>query len=358
MDDRRQQREELLLDLHLGQLDAETQAWLEAELRQDAELRAKYARLTQVLAPLDSWKVATPPADLAQRVLHHVEQAASPARDAEGQTPTAIPFPTQASERGSSGSRGWYFSWRDIAAVAACILLAFTVLVPGLSRMRSRAQQMSCASHLSAIHEGTATYNASFGGLPFAGSEPGKPWLPGQANRQPYQSNSRHPFVLIRLRHVSPEQFLCPADGQAQPMKVTPAPEYDDFPVRRNLSFDTLNMTGPMPSCQTSPDLAYMSDHNPLFMRGSFDESLDPDQANSPTHRSGAGQNVLFLDGRVEWLTSPVYGPQRDNLWLIRQLRRYTGSETRLELDDAFLVPGFPLTDPALIDPEPATPEE
>ena len=352
MSDRGQQREELLLDLYLGQLDAETQAWLEAELRLDAELRVKYERLTQVLAPLDSWEVAPPPADLTQSVLRHVKQRTLPtvaASDSEKLTSTTtIPFPTQVTERATGGGRGWYFAWRDIAAIAACILLLFTVMVPGLSRMRSRAQQMSCAENLSAIHQGTAAYNASFGGLPFAGSDPGRSWLPDQASSQPHQSNSRHPYILIRLNQVSPAKFVCPADRQAQPMDLASTPDYDDFPTRRNLSFDTLNMTGPMPSYRTSPDLAYMSDHNPLFVRGEFDESLDPDEANSPTHRSGAGQNVLFLDGRVEWLTSPVYGPRRDNVWLIGQVRHYTGSETRLEPDDAFLVPGFPLTDPAL----------
>ena len=361
MDDRGQQPEALLLDLYLDQLDAETRDWLESQLRMDAELRVKYERLEQVLAPLDSWEVAPPPADLAENVLRHVRQhtsAATTVSAAEEQSPKTIPFPTQATERATGGGRGWYFAWRDIAAVAACILLVFTVMIPGLSRMRSRAQQLSCANNLSAIHQGTATYNASFGGLPFAGGDTGRPWLPDQANSQPHQSNSRHPYILIRLNHVSPAKFVCPADRRTVPMDLSSIADYDDFPTRRNLSFDTLNMTGPMPCCATTPDLAYMSDHNPLFVRGQFDESLDPDEANSPTHGNGAGQNVLFLDGRVEWLTSPVYGPRRDNVWLIRQVRRYTGSEARQEPDDAFLVPGFPVTDPQLTDPARTTPEE
>jgi hypothetical protein len=57
---------------------------------------------------------------------------------------------------------------------------------------------------------------------------------------------------------------------------------------------------------------------------------------------------VMTLDGSVQWLTSPVYGPNRDNLWLAGDIRSYTGTEAPAGKDDAQLVPGYPLTDPAI----------
>ena len=78
--------------------------------------------------------------------------------------------------------------------------------------------------------------------------------------------------------------------------------------------------------------------------------SLDPKHANSPSHRNGAGQNVLLLDGSVLWTTSPVYGTAKDNLWMLEGVNEYTGRETRSCDTDAFLVPGFPETDPDATD--------
>ncbi|HNQ24941.1 MAG TPA: hypothetical protein PKK06_17830 [Phycisphaerae bacterium] len=55
---------------------------------------------------------------------------------------------------------------------------------------------------------------------------------------------------------------------------------------------------------------------------------------------------MLLLVGSVNWLTNPVFGADRDNLWLIEQLRAYQGTETLPNDADALLVPGFPGTDP------------
>ena len=67
-----QSREELLLDLHLGQLDDDRRSWIEAELLRDAELRAASDRLGQMLRPLDYWTVTPPPPNLADRILRSI----------------------------------------------------------------------------------------------------------------------------------------------------------------------------------------------------------------------------------------------------------------------------------------------
>ena len=45
-------------------------------------------------------------------------------------------------------------------------------------------------------------------------------------------------------------------------------------------------------------------------------------------------------------MTTPIYGPKRDNLWAAGHIRRYTGTETRASDNDVQLVPGYPATDP------------
>ena len=329
-------RDGQLLELMLGQLDESARTALEAELARDAGLRARRDRLMQLLLPLDAWPAEPVPLGLAERVIGRVRQVDT--------LPDTIRFPTEAAATG--GGRGWYFSLRDIVAVAACLLLAGTVLLPSVARLRGAAQQMACARNLGAIQQGTTLYQAAFGGLPFAGNDGGQSWLPTAGQQQPYQSNSRHVYLLIPTRLVSAECFNCPADSQAaQPDSLFDPKAYDDFPTRRHNSFDALNMAGPLPCPGSCPDLAYLADRNPLFVQGRFDDSRDPDWANSPSH-AGRGQNVVFMDGRVEWMRKPVYGQRRDNLWVLDNVRTYTGTESRPDAHDAFLVPGFPKTDP------------
>jgi hypothetical protein len=76
-------------------------------------------------------------------------------------------------------------------------------------------------------------------------------------------------------------------------------------------------------------------------VNGRFDDQVDPDRTNSPAH-GGRGQTVLTLDGSVRFADSPIYGDAKDNLWLVNDVRRYTGTELPRRQDDAFLVPGFP----------------
>ncbi|MCX5682398.1 MAG: hypothetical protein NT049_01775 [Planctomycetota bacterium] len=85
-----------------------------------------------------------------------------------------------------------------------------------------------------------------------------------------------------------------------------------------------------------------------------------PWELNSPNH-AFKGQNVLYLDGHVEWRSDPYSGTQYDNIWLRRKtdvtvpidpknietLRAYNdetsydGKSTLPEnsIDDSFLVP-------------------
>jgi hypothetical protein len=118
-----------------------------------------------------------------------------------------------------------------------------------------------------------------------------------------------------------------------------------DFTFARNICYDTLNLGGAQPNLRPRSAIAYAADRNPLFLGARFNPTVDPDRANSPHHRR-RGQMVLTLDGSAAWMTTPIHGPKRDNVWVIRNVRRYTGMEAPTTDDDAFLVPGFPTTDP------------
>ena len=120
---------------------------------------------------------------------------------------------------------------------------------------------------------------------------------------------------------------------------------FQDFESCCNVSYASLNVAGENPTLRPRSQMAYMSDANPLFANARFDEGIDPSRANSSVHGRRAGQSVMFLDGSVRWMTSPIIGDQKDNVWLAGRLRKYNGTETPTDADDAFLIPGFPKTD-------------
>lgn len=329
--------EELLLDFHLNRLGDEDRSWVEAELRRDAELRGRSDRLGQVLQPLDHVRPGPAPVSLADNVLAYIARATDPL--------LPIPFPAISGGR----SRSPFLHMRELIAVAACILLLVGVAVPGVSELRGRSQRAFCANNLSSIFKGASAYQQAFAdSLPFAGGVAGGSWLPGGESGSSYASNSRHPYLLVKLSFgPRPKDFICPGGSDAEAMPDDQVAGHEDFGIARNISYDSLNMAGASPNLRPPVAIAYMSDANPLFVGARFNDTVDPSCTNSAAH-GGRGQSVLTLNGSVQFVRSPIYDGKRDNLWTIGDVRRYRGTESTTRNDDAFLVPGYPITDPMI----------
>jgi hypothetical protein len=325
-------REDFLVDAHLDRLAEDERAWLENELDRDAELTARYHRLGRTLQPLDHWSVSPGSGALADRVLTAVRaesRARSIAPDAE---------PSRAQLVGSL-----IFRFREMLAAAACVAILFGVIVPGLSGVRERSRQALCANHLGSLFFGTSVYQEMFAGaLPYTGNMRNAAWLPSAPAERPYASNSRHVFLLVKLGlGPKPADFVCPSDRAAEPMIGIDFSEHEDFLSACNISYDSLNLSGLSPNLRPANPVAYMGDPNPLFVQARFNDEIDPDTTNSPAHL-GRGQTVLVLDGSTRWQTTPLFGNQRDNIWLAGDIRRYAGYETPAGEDDVHLIPGYP----------------
>ncbi len=337
MDRNGQNLEEKLIDWHLDRLEESERAWLDEELRRDAALRKTSDRLGRILQPLDHWSVPAAPHNLADKVLAYVaEQRDEPV--------STVPFPTEPKPY----RRAPFFALRDVIAAAACIALLVTVVVPGISSIRDRSRRANCSNNLASVFRGVSAYQTAFSGaLPFSGLAANASWLPGDGDSA-FASNSRHAFLLVKLNY-GPEtkDFVCPGCDKSFPMDPKTASGGDDFAQAANLSYATMNLAGKSPNLRPCNTMPYLSDANPLFVKTRFDASVDPNTANSRSHR-GKGQTVLTVDGSATWITTPVYGKKQDNLWLAGELRVYKGTETPSCADDAHLVPGFPITDPAV----------
>ncbi len=315
--------DEHLLDLHLDRLGDEERSWIESELRRDRELRERSERLGRILQPLDHWRPAPGPANLADKVLSRIYQASR----------QTIPM-----ERG----RAPWGRMRELIAVAACLVLLVGVAVPGMASVRERAQRTMCAGNLEAIFKGVSSYQQAFAdSLPYAGTLAKASWLPSADRSLPFVSNSRHPFLLVKYKFgPKPRNFQCPSRCDGEPMPDSQVDTRDDFACAQNVSYDSLNLAGESPNVRPPVALAYMSDANPLFVNARFNEGVDPSKTNSPAHR-GRGQTVLRLDGSVQFTKTPVY-TKDDNLWTITDVKKYSGTEAPTRPDDAFLVPGYP----------------
>ncbi|MBN2446106.1 MAG: DUF1559 domain-containing protein [Phycisphaerae bacterium] len=316
-----------LLDLHLGELSDGEAGELRARLEADPQLAEQHAILTSVFAALESVRGAeAAPADLGRRIAARV--AATPRlsiakADAElreqterTQRPLIIPFS----------------NLRDIVAVAAMVVLAVGLGLPGLLNVRERGQRIACSANLAQIGSAVQQYaNAFDSSLPFVGWNQGEnTWLPTDDPDVQTLPNRRHVYPLLRGRYVRPTAFICPSRMHVA-MRDEQIDENDDFLESRNVSYAYQNMAGVRPSAEDLPALPLLSDENPLFQDGLplFDalrQGLSSSKRNSPAHRS-AGQNILSLSGHVQWVTTPTVGIKNDNIWTLRDVTEYTGRE-------------------------------
>ncbi|MBL7140751.1 MAG: prepilin-type N-terminal cleavage/methylation domain-containing protein [Planctomycetes bacterium] len=179
---------------------------------------------------------------------------------------------------------------------------------------------------------------------------------PDDKKGEPIRSNTANFWRLVAHAGATVDLFLCPSAGNIPDDTVVRFDDVRDFRNELYCSYSYQNVLGPYALTQTSAEqpskLAVAADCNPQRAdywsnapRGKGDgrtdsklgeqpdfeqsnvtepwnESLSdgiPDgnawQLNSPNHKF-AGQNVLYLDGHVEWQSHPYCGPSYDNIWL------------------------------------------
>lgn len=235
---------------------------------------------------------------------------------------------------------GGIMRWSDLAAVAAMLMITFSLAMPMLERSRADAHRLACQSNLQAAAAGFGSYASAHGDdLPAVKAHQGDSWWHvGKFNDDgSARSNSAHLFLLIRARAVDPANLACPANDHAV---AEVALDERDWPDAPSISFSYQNQfSSERAKFGRGPKIAILGDKNPLFAPDEYRENL-PDDARSPNHAALGGQNVLMNDGTVRWITDPVLRDRRpDNIWHIEGHGQYTGTETPTDASDTFLVP-------------------
>ena len=297
MDDRKPRMEELLLDYHLNQADEDETARLREELRSDADLRVKSERIKELLRPLDAYAVPPAPADLSERVLGYVEESIA-AENVEA--PAVVSF-EKAKE-----SREWLFSGRELLAMAACLFLVFSVMMPRISDVRDRPQKSQTASVVPFLDSADPSSVPAVGRL-----ETGPSMFADQRHRQmALQSRPRHWRVFVwrpapRLAQDLPVVRLGP--GDTVPTSIGPGSAAS--------ASDAVAVALPMP-------IAILGELRPLFVNGWLRSDIVADQMPSSVFQAPHGHWRLMLDDESSWQMWVFSGPDYGYAQVIQMDRR------------------------------------
>ena len=266
------------------------------------------------------------------------------------------------------------FTLVELLVVVTIIGMLIAILIPAVFGALEQANRASCANNLSQIGKAGRTYASShrqrwpnvFQGtsnswddvgntrgdqvktLDDLANDPGTKKVEDKGSQTAPESNTANFWTLVRLQGLTPQNFICPSSSDVfQPDRTVV--RFDDVRDFRGPMFCSYSFQNVYPartltetSSSHSSSFAIAADANPLRAlfnadpgkttdemkknggRPKFEESEEttgwdtvegPHELNSPNHKF-KGQNVLYLDGHVEWKEHPYCGPQGDNIWL------------------------------------------
>jgi competence protein ComGC len=327
-DDITRDDEIVLIDYLTGRLDPPEAETLRRRLESEDRLRQRRDTIARTFAAMDLAPRVEPPDDLVANTLAHIAAA--------DRTHRLIASQQLARPRGY-----WHtFNLRELAAIAAVILIMVGVFVPSMQVARRRGNQNVCASQLGQIGAGLQTYAMNHDSvLPNADSLLVR-WLP--QGPEPVASNSAGPFKLVRGRYVAgPSVFQCPAVGGAgftvrDDMTDFPSPEHVSYSYQHAVGGNMLRINDPA-IARVLTQMAILADQTPIFR----DRRFRPDRVASPLseNHGGRGMGVLYMAGNVRWADHARVGVEGDNIFLADQLNQYKGIETPGGPTDTFLLP-------------------
>ena len=247
------------------------------------------------------------------------------------------------------------FTMVELLMVVMIIGILATLVVPAVTRALVLVRQSACKSNIRGIIQGLKGYSNVGEEMPAVPVEswnveigtnltvrpfrvPGDPAAPEDVNR----NHSSNLWLLVREEHASLTGFVCPGTtdvpSESQDIKTS-----WDFGSGRNISYglqspygyggslSILTPSGVVLVADSSPYVEPYTEHNRggkiksagLHLvdwgDGGSDEnggSISDNMlfGNSPNH-DREGQNVGYIDGRVEWRGGASCGKNSDNIY-------------------------------------------
>jgi prepilin-type processing-associated H-X9-DG protein len=251
-------------------------------------------------------------------------------------------------------------SFVDLMVVLALVPMLALAVLSCADKRRDTNARVRCASNLRQIGQAILLYaNENKGALPRTIASTGPAvtpvWGSGAASTQPFGELGPAPndvtaalFLLMRTQDIGSEVFTCPSSAAEKwdfGGGANTAMNWSNWNghegVRKHLSYSYVNLYPDDAAARTgfdalvafdrtrgfgaSADFALASDKNPGVGRGAVNvltvtttsSAADMKHANSLNH-DGDGQNVLYIDGHVEFQQNPFVGVRRDNIFTRR----------------------------------------
>jgi prepilin-type N-terminal cleavage/methylation domain-containing protein/prepilin-type processing-associated H-X9-DG protein len=278
------------------------------------------------------------------------------------------------------------FTLVELLVVITIIGMLVAILMPAVFGALELANRASCSNNLSQMGKGGQAYAAAHKQKwPKVTADSGAVWdqigvtrqdaaksgqlgTVGQkaqdSTGQKPTSNTCNLWLLVAAGYVTPATFICPSTALVRDDTVTDFTAVRDFRGDQYISYSfqccwgvyALTSTGSTNSTafaiaadanpqradfnkdQTSPTtLQVNKSPKPKFFHEAWQQTeiADATQLNSPNH-SFRGQNVLYLDGHVDWTDNPYCGVNYDNIWLMRKT-----SSTTIDVNDVSTLSGY-----------------
>lgn len=246
----------------------------------------------------------------------------------------------------------------DVLAAAAAVILTGVIIAPMIVNARATTRETLCAANMGRAGLGFSLFAADHdGALPSvraleasgrsgtpktvtvavrtdAGGRPVGWWFVGSSPA----SHSANLFTLVRAGYATASDLTCPGNPDAQSAF---SPLATDWASPEGVSYSYQLFSTAKPRWSTGRTSVVLADKSPVIDRARRGETPDP-LAPSNNHVS-RGQNVLFNNGAVQFLSRPLLD-NGDNIWLPRNLERLpsptlNGVERPQGESDAFVGP-------------------
>ena len=240
------------------------------------------------------------------------------------------------------------FAQADVIALIVLVLVFGVVvifLLPGRTSPRDQPRRVRCAIGLMVIGQGSALYASENNDIwPIVAHMPADEAGTGRVHYTPGRigqdrdrdtteadtdvSTTRNLWLLMRYDYAVETMFVCPETSDISNRDANPE-DFWDFASYSEVSYGYQVPFGQhgRPHSDLDMRMAVAAD------KGPFSAALETGAAgpgvptadltssdrdwrpwNSPNH-GGEGQNVLYVDGNVQWMPTPLAGVLQDNIY-------------------------------------------
>ncbi len=336
------EQKQLLFDYCIGLTSEEEAAQAQSLISSNKEAAEIHAKLKSAFAPLESIKSEPCPDDLVESTIQRLNAARAT------QVKLQQLLATEQGRELAAASPFWPRLGKVLAS-AAVFIIGLSILLSSLGYARNRASQQQCAMNLSRIFGGLTQYASEHDGeLPAVAAAAGEPWWKVGDQGRENHSNTRALWLLVQLNYNKAPDFVCSGSSRGKPLQLDTShlSQYHDFPGREYITYSFQIGCRQADSGKLICRRVLVADLSPLF------ESLPDDYSkslrltlnkelltrNSINHKR-RGQNVLYGDGRAEFIRTRHAGILEDDIYTLQNVDIYEGREVPTCETDFFLAP-------------------